>query len=62
MIVKVNLKELIETVVDTTVEHYVDDVEDSMRCNHRQIRDKSIDNMKNALIRKLTAIFEDKSE
>lgn len=59
MIIKVNLKELIETIVDSTVEHFVDDVEDGMRYNHRQIRDKDIDAMKNVLIRKLNAIFEE---
>ena len=62
MEIKINLKELIETVIDTTVEHYVDDTEDSMRYSHREIMDENIDSMKNDLITKLTAIFEDKSE
>lgn len=46
MLIKINLNELIETVVDTTVEHYVDDTEDSMKYSHREIRDESIDDMK----------------
>ena len=62
MITKVNLKELIEIVVDITVEHYVDDTEDGMRYSHRVIEDESIDCMRNDLIKKLAAIFEDKSE
>ena len=62
MEIKINLKELIETVIDTTVEHYVDDTEDGMRYSHRVIKDESIDCMKNDLIKKLAAIFEDKSE
>ncbi len=62
MIIKVNLKELIDTIVDTTVEHYIDDTEDSMRYSHREIKDENIDVMKNDLIKKLTAIFEDGSE
>lgn len=62
MVIKVNIKELIETVVDITVEHYVDTMEDSMRYSHREIKDKNIDTMKNDLIKKLTAILEEKSE
>ena len=62
MVIKVNLKELIETVVDTTIEHYVDDTEDSMRYSHREIKDKNIDSMKEDLIKKLTVILEEKSE
>ena len=62
MVIKINLKELIETVVDTTVEHYVDDTEDGMRYSHREIRDKNIDYMKNDLIKKLTAILEERNE
>lgn len=62
MEIKVNLKELIETIVDITVEHYVDECEDSMRYSHKQIVDENIDNMKNDLINKLNSIFEEKSE
>lgn len=62
MIIKVNLKELVETIVDMTVEHYIDNYEDSMRYNHREIKDENIDAMKNDLIKKLTAIMGEKSE
>lgn len=62
MTIKINLNELIKMVVNTTVEHYVRKTEDSMRYDHREIRDESIDNMKNSLIRKLSAIFEENEE
>lgn len=66
MKIKVNLKELIETIVDVTVEHYVDEYRTDDRFQPsqkvRQIKNDCIDLMKEDLIRKLCNIFEDKSE
>ena len=60
--IKVNLEELIETIVDLTVEHYVDEYEDGMRYNHRHIQDENIETMKSSLIRKIVSIFREKKE
>lgn len=62
MQIKVNLENLVETIVDLTVEHYVDEYEDGMRYTHKYIKDEDIETMKASLVRKLIAIFEEKGD
>ena len=59
MEIKVNLEKLIETIIDITVEHYVDECEDGMRYTHKYIKDENIENMKASLVKKFIAIFKE---
>ena len=57
MELKIDLKDMIETIVDITVEHYVDDYETADRQSHKRIVDDDIESMKNALTTKIVSII-----
>lgn len=62
MEIEVSLKDLIETIVDITVEHYVDTFDDEMCYSHKRIYDDNIDSMKKDLIKKLNSILKEEKK